>query len=236
MYTKDVNQRSPLRVFEKSIHGGLGKGNIWIVLSRAGVGKTAFLVGVALDDLMRGRKVLHVSVGDSVEHVREFYDEVFEDLRHSVRMEDAHQTRLLMERSRFIHTYRGTGLSVSKLHKDTAFYREHAHFEPEVVVVDGFDFGTASETDLTALRDYAREFQVELWLSALTHRQDPVTHPRGIPNPIARFEAWICVIVMLEPHEGAVGLALLKDHENRSLEHLQLRLDPRTLLLLEDHK
>jgi hypothetical protein len=212
----------------------LGKGNIGIVMSRAGLGKTAFLVGIALDDLMRGRKVLHISVGDSVEHVREFYDEIFQDLRHTVRMDDAHQTHLLVERSRFIHTYRGTGLSVSKLHKDTAFYREHAHFEPEVVVVDGFDFGSASETDLAALRDYAREFQVELWLSALTHRTDPITHPKSIPHPIARFEAWICVIVNLEANEGAVNLKLLKDHESQDLEHLHLRLDPRTLLLLRE--
>ena len=26
MYRKELNQRSPLRVFERSIHGGLGKG------------------------------------------------------------------------------------------------------------------------------------------------------------------------------------------------------------------
>ena len=43
MYTKEINERSPLRVFERSIHGGLGKGNLGVVMSRAGVGKTAFL-------------------------------------------------------------------------------------------------------------------------------------------------------------------------------------------------
>ena len=59
MHRKEINERSPLRVLESSIHGGLGAGKLGVVVARHGVGKTAFLVGVALDDLMRGRKVLH---------------------------------------------------------------------------------------------------------------------------------------------------------------------------------
>ena len=62
MHRKELNERSPLRVLEKSIHGGLGRGNVGVIVARKGVGKTAFLVGVALDDLMRDRKVLHVSL------------------------------------------------------------------------------------------------------------------------------------------------------------------------------
>ncbi len=31
MYRKEVNERSPMRVFEKSMHGGLGRGNVGIV-------------------------------------------------------------------------------------------------------------------------------------------------------------------------------------------------------------
>ena len=59
MYRKELNERSPLRLFEHSIHGGLGRGNVGVVVARHGIGKTAFLVGIALDDAMRGRKVLH---------------------------------------------------------------------------------------------------------------------------------------------------------------------------------
>ena len=35
MYRKEVNERSPMRVFEKSMHGGLGRGNVGVV-SRSG--------------------------------------------------------------------------------------------------------------------------------------------------------------------------------------------------------
>jgi KaiC/GvpD/RAD55 family RecA-like ATPase len=234
MYTKEINERSPLRVFERSIHGGLGKGNIGVVMSRAGVGKTACLIGIALDDLMRGRRVLHISFGDSVEHVREFYEEIFEDLRRTMHMADAQDTHLTVERSRMIHTYRGIEFSSGKLERDTQFYKDHLHFQPEVVVIDGFNFAAASEPDLTELKEYAKRHNVELWLSAITRREDTSTSAQGIPNPVGRFEAWISVMVQLEPRSSGVLLRLLKDHENPDVENLRLRLDPRTLLLASD--
>jgi len=80
MLLKELTDRSPLRVFEGSIHGGLGAGNLGVVVARHGVGKTAFLVDIALDDLMRGRRVLHVTIGRTIDHVREYYDEIFHDL------------------------------------------------------------------------------------------------------------------------------------------------------------
>ena len=234
MYTKEINERSPFRVFEKSIHGGLGKGNLGAALSPAGVGKTAFLIGIALDDLMRGRQVLHISAGDSVDHVRTFYDEIFGDLRRTSGMDDARETHLVVERSRLIHTYRGVVMTPVRLERDTQFYKDHLNFQPEVVVVDGFDFPGADEAALTELKEYAKRHNVELWLSALTHRHEPITNPKGIPNPVSRFEAWISVIVTLETQESAVILRLLKDHDNRDLGDLHMRLDPRTLLLLAD--
>jgi len=234
LYRKEMNERSPLRVFENSIHGGLGKGNIGVVMSRAGVGKTAFLVGVALDDLMRGRKVLHVALSDTVEHVREFYDEIFHDIRRTSGLADPHDARIEMERHRMIHVYHNVEFTVEKLRTAVQFLGDHAQFQPEVIVVDGFNISTASEEDFTLLKDLAAGANVELWLSALTHREDPVTNDRGIPNPVARFDAWISVMVNLAPGRGSVTVQLIKDHENQDLAELHMKLDPTTLLLLAE--
>ena len=57
MFKKEVNEQSPLRILEASIHGGLGKGNLGVVAARAGVGKTACLVQIGLDDLLRDKHV-----------------------------------------------------------------------------------------------------------------------------------------------------------------------------------
>src|SRR5688572_32934095 len=107
MFRKDVNERSPMRVFENSMHGGLGRGNLGVVISRAGVGKTAVLVQIALDDLLRDRKVLHISHEYAVDHVRAYYDEIFHDLAAVTRLEDPEGVRLDLERNRLIYSHLG---------------------------------------------------------------------------------------------------------------------------------
>src|SRR6187549_3065956 len=108
MYRKDVNERSPMRVFEKSMHGGLGRGNVGVVASRAGVGKTALLVQIALDDLMRDRKVLHISHEYAVDHVRAYYDEIFHELAAQSRLDAPESVRFDLERNRLIYSHLGT--------------------------------------------------------------------------------------------------------------------------------
>src|SRR5947208_17001628 len=114
MYSKELNERNPLRLFEHSIHGGLGHGKIGVVVARHGIGKTAFLVGIALDEAMRGRKTVHVALDKTVDHMREFYDQSFMDLAHSPQREDLACARLGMERNRIIHAYARKSLTRPK--------------------------------------------------------------------------------------------------------------------------
>jgi hypothetical protein len=232
MYRKELNERSPLRVFERSIHGGLGSGNIGVIMSRPGVGKTAFLVGVALDDLMRERKVLHITVDDTVEHVRQFYDEIFNELAEKKNLVDRSTTRVAIERNRVIHTYASAVFSIDKLRSSIDLLREHTHFAPDVIVIDGYpDFESADERDLKALKDLVVELRCEMWLKALTHREGMELDSRGIPTYVAAFEEYISVIVGLESHADHVRLNLLKDHESTDVANLHMELDTRTLLL-----
>ena len=234
MYAKDLNERSPLRLFEKSIHGGLGPGNIGVVVARTGVGKTAFLVGVALDDLMRGRRVLHVALEQPVEHVREHYDEIFADLARSTHLEDIATARLEMERHRNIHTYINHTFSVDRLREGINFLQAHVHFEPIVaIIIEGYPFETATPADLEALRAVAREQRAELWMSAVTHREAG-KNARGIPEPVAHVEQAVSVIVSLAHDGKAVHVRLLKDHENPDVSELSIALDPTTMLLRQE--
>ena len=132
MHRKELNERSPLRVLEQSIHGGLGRGNLGVVMARHGVGKTAFLVGVALDDLMRGRKVLHVSLEQPVDRVLRV---LRRDLRATWRATQAARGRLGGRGSRSSATAGSTAtwtatFSAGKLREALAFMREHSDFAP----------------------------------------------------------------------------------------------------------
>jgi hypothetical protein len=232
MYSKELNERSPLRLFEHSIHGGVGPGNIGVVVARHGLGKTAFLVGIAIDDAIRGRKVLHVSLDKTVDHIREFYDEIFMDLAHSANLEDIATARVDMERHRMIHTYTGGTFTIEKLRQSVQFLKEVAHFEPACLIIEGFAFEKASLSEIEQLRQLAVEFNVELWMSAVTHR-GVAADALGVPEPLTKLASAIAVIVQMTDDSGSVKLALLKDHDNPNVANLTLALDPSTMLLVK---
>ena len=116
MDPKDLIQRSPLRTLDAAIAGGLGKGNLGIVLARHGAGKTPFLVAVALDHLLCGERVLHVSLEQKVDHVRDFYDQIFEELARNAHLDDVRSVHLGLERARRIHTYLGGTFKIGRAH------------------------------------------------------------------------------------------------------------------------
>lgn len=232
MYRKEVNKRSPMRVFERSIHGGLGAGNIGVVMARHGVGKTAFLVGLALDDLMRDRKVLHINTEDPAERVREFYDEVFHELAESSGLKDRLHTQLQVERNRMIHTYVGSTFSMDRVRGALGYMREHMDFVPSAMILDGYPrWSETKEEDLIELKRLASEVGCELWLSAYIHREGQLKDARGVPMDVARFDSYLSVLLELRPDGDHVRLQLLKDHDNANVADLHIELEPNTLLL-----
>ena len=233
MLRKELNERSPVRLLEASIHGGLGAGNIGVVIARHGVGKTAFLVGLALDDLLRGRQVLHVSLEHDAEKVRAYYDEIFMDLAHERELEDVWRVRLDAERNRRIHCYRDGTFSPGKLREALGFLREHGAFRPATVVIDGYPFERAASPDIAALREAARAVETEIWMSAVTHRE-AIMNEHGVPEPVAHLERDVDVILRMAHDTKAVHVSLLKDHDNPEVSDLKLALDPRTMLLVRE--
>ncbi len=233
MHRKDVNERSPLRVLEQSIHGGLGRGNLGVVVARHGVGKTAFLVGVGLDDLMRGRKVLHVSLEHDVERVCEYYDELFAELSHAKHLEDVWKVRLDVERQRRIYSYRKPAFSVAKLGEALVFMREYSDFVPDAIMIDGLDFANTTPADLAEVRELARNSDAEVWMSAVTTR-DSDRNARGVPEPVAHVESEIDVVLTMAHDGKSVHVGLRKDHDSDEASELRLALDPTTMLIVRE--
>jgi hypothetical protein len=226
VYKKFLNARSPLRLLEKGLHGGLGPGNLGVALAGPGVGKTSFLVGVALDELLRGGRVLHVSLEATVQHVRAFYDTVFEELAASTHLEDEAVVHSEVDRRRSIRVYPPHSMAAGKLREAVKLETE-ATGSPSLLVVEGLDFETLSRDDLADLKGLAGELAAEVWLSASC----PEEKVGGIPQEVSRFDDLVSVVVALEPGDGCVALRALKDHDNPDLSELHVALDPHTLLL-----
>jgi hypothetical protein len=227
LYRNYLNARSPLRLLEQGLHGGLGAGNLGVVVAAHGLGKTPFLVGVALDELLRGGSVLHACCDQTVGHVRAYYDTVFEELAATTHLEDEATTHAEIDRRRAIRVYPPGGLSVAKLREAALFERE-AGQAPSLLVVEGLDLGRAKRDEVEALRALAQQLDAEVWLSASCDEENP----ERIPPAVARLGELVSVVLALEPGRGAVRLRALKDHDNPDVSTLHVALDPRTLLLV----
>ena len=225
MYKKFLNARSPLRLLEKGLHGGLGRGNLGVVVARHGVGKTSFLVGVALDDLMRGEPVLHVALDATVSHVRAYYDTVFDELASSAHLEDAARVHADVDKCRRIRAYPPGDFSAAKLREAVKLETESGA-PPALVVIEGLDFDALQRGDVRDLAALAGELSLEVWLSATSHREAP------LPPGVERHQDLFSVVLALEPDGSHVRLRALKDHDNPDVSELHVALDPKSLLLV----
>lgn len=238
MYRKEVNQKSPIRILEESIHGGLGRGNLGVVMARAGVGKTACLVQIGLDDLLRERYVLHVALDQTVEHVQSWYDAIFEDLVIHLDLEDVDEALETINRHRMIMSFTDHDLWPERLEKTVAMFREVMDQRPATILVDGYPWTSHSTAENAAMigsfKTYAKLLDAELWMSAQTHRGLTGDHPTRLVPPCSEFEELIDVAIFLEPHGEDVAVRLLKDHESAEPSSTQLHLHPDTLRLVAE--
>jgi hypothetical protein len=62
---------------ERQLGRGLQAGDLCVVMARAGVGKTTFLVQLGLGQALLGRDVVHITLNSSVAQVQAYYDSLY---------------------------------------------------------------------------------------------------------------------------------------------------------------
>ncbi|NOY52372.1 MAG: hypothetical protein GXP58_01995 [Deltaproteobacteria bacterium] len=236
MLKQEFTLKSPMRILQKATQGGLGKGNLGVFMARAGVGKTACLIHVALDSLFKNQKAVHVGIGESVEEIRLWYREILSDLCTGFEIQNPEKLSEELERQRIILSYTPETFTVRKLALDLEDLAKDGGFLPEILLIDGFDFEKEdSGWDTLAAFEYlAKDRSLEVWFSARTHRDSKIINERGIPAPCHEVDDLFSVIIFLEPKEAVIQLKLLKDHDHPVEEDLPLRLNPNTFLLMDE--
>ncbi len=238
MYRKEVNQKSPLRILERSTKRGLGPGNLGVVLAGAGVGKTAFLVQIGLDDAMREHNVLHIALGQKLEHVQSWYDALFDDLAELNGLDNREQVRALVNTHRLIQAYPDSAVPHERLDEVVALYQDRLQFRPSAILIDDFDWekGTLVQraAELGAIKIIAKRLQAELWITAQTYRAATPQHPTELMAPCKAYGELIDLAVFLEPQGRNVSVRLLKDHDSPQLEETHLTLHSDTMRLASD--
>ena len=229
MLKKDLIMRNPLGMMGYENNEILRAGEFGAVLARAGVGKTAFLVQLSLNALLRGKNVLHISLEDPVNKVSLWYQEVFNLIAEQYKVDQICQLWESLLPHRFIMTFRVEGFSVPKLKERLSDLMEQNIFSPQMIIIDGLPFDESVYQSLTEFKDLIQNFRMPAWFTIRTHRhEDP--GPDGIPMQLARLSDLFEIAIQLLPIGKEIHVKAVKGADSFS-EHLDLRLDPSTMLI-----
>lgn len=225
-------RRSPRTLLVRDGHPGPGPGRLALVMARAGVGKTALLVGIGVDALLAGQKVLHVSLDRTVGKIRDWYDDLLmEMLRREKQLEHYAGIQLALERRRHIHTYLGQSFTPERLGEALVLLRDAMEFVPHVIILDRVEMEGVDPATVADLRARAAAIGAELWMACRTHREGPQGEAGHLPPPADRFEDHVDLALRLDPQDTKVRLHVVKDRDRMVGKDLNVVLDPQTLLL-----
>jgi hypothetical protein len=233
MVKAELIRRSPLRILEKSLHGGLKDGNIGVLASRKGVGKTACLVHLATDKLFQDKPVIHVSFASRVDYIITWYEDIFKEIAKKRQLESALDVHDEIIRNRVIMNFRQNAASTDQVLRSIEAMIDFGKFAADTVMVDGYDFSKSTCEDLQKFKDFAKRVGVRVWFSASLKGDEPLFDEKGIPYELKGCLDQMDVLITLAYQNDHVRIRLVKDCDFPSPGDLKIKLDPKTLLVSE---
>ena len=223
-------QQNPLRV----LNMGRENNQMGLVMARAGLGKTALLVQIALDAILRGKRVIHVSVGESIDKTRKWYDDILQSILQEHSVTRPHELMDMVARHRMIMTFKVAAFSRSRLEERLNDLILQDIFRPNVLIVDGFDFDGTSREALEDIKDLMDNMNMQAWFSAICHRGDQRVSPAGVPAPCHEIDDLFDMIILLKPEKDAtIQLDIIRNYGEVVEGGTGLRLDPTTMMVKE---
>lgn len=235
MLKQDLIDKNPLRVLSPADQGQAVVPQMGLVMSRAGLGKTAILVQIALDSMLRGNKVLHVSIGQSLEKTKIWYNDIFQGIATKGNLENAGDVQDEIARQRMIMTFNEESFSVAKLKERLKDLIDQDIFQPDCLLVDGFDCSVTPEQVLTEMRELVTELNLNVWVSVVSHRNDERVSDAGVPAPCHKADQLFDTVIVLQAESDSKSIALniIKDGSSSVQSGKTLNLDPATLMIMK---
>lgn len=229
MVKEELTKNSPLRILEKATNGGLGKGNIAVIASRRGIGKTACLVHIATDKLMRDKHVIHVSFSTRTDHILNWYEDIFNEISQKRDLENAMEIHDELVKNRVIMNFNQDGVTMKQVLNSVKAMIENGQRGTDAIVVDGYDFTKGNSETISEVKKFAQDLNLEIWFT--DSYDGEVVSDDAIPHNLKCCKDDISVIMVLKNKGDVMSLNLVKDHDKEVTKELSLVLDSKTLLI-----
>ncbi|MBT6339613.1 MAG: hypothetical protein HOJ48_10005 [Desulfobacula sp.] len=231
MLKKDLISKSPV---SKAIGiENLKQGRFGAVLSRAGVGKTSFLVQIALTQLLKDEKILHISLDDPIEKINLRYSEGYTNLVDSIGYVDPQKAVRLWEDinlNKVGISYNESTFDSEKIRDYLKSFKKADLALPCIMIIDGLNFDKDVSGILEELENLNHEFSIFIWFSMKSHREEKLS-PEGYPIQLDTHKEKFDKAIFLQPVEDKIEAVILKDGDRTDQRY---RLNPATMMIVEE--
>ena len=230
MLKKDLIQKSPV---SKTIGiENVKDGKFGAVLSRAGVGKTRFLVQIALTQLLSDEKILHISLDDTIEKINLRYNEGYTNLVDSIGYVDPQKAVRVWEDinpNKVGISYTEKTFDTDKIKDYLKSFKKAEIALPSIMIIDGLNFDTDISNTIDQLENLNREFSIFTWFSMKSHREEDLCED-GFPVQLETYKDRFDKAIFLQPVEDKIEVIILKDSDRTDQKY---QLDPATMTIVD---
>jgi hypothetical protein len=234
MIKKQLILKDPLKFLNSSETQAAATGGFSVVIARPGIGKTAFLVQIALRAMLTDKKVLHISVQDPVDKVNLWYIELFQKITASF---PADQHTGLWEElltRRFIMTFETESFSFEKLQHRVTELKTQNVFVPDMIIIDGLAIDAAIYPQLHRLKSFAGENAINFWFSVGRHVREAYDTLDVADEFGDEFSVIFDQILGMVPEKTRILVKQYTTGQADAKERTVVGLDPSTMLVQEE--
>jgi len=234
MLKKKLILKDPLKFLGFDSEEDIAKGRMGAVIARAGVGKTAFLVQLAISALLKEKNVLHISVQDLVDKVNLWYFEMFQNITKSFGSGPTKQLWDELLTRRFIMTFEGESFEFGKLQQRISELKTQNIFTPHLIIFDGLSYDTSDFNELAQFRNFIKSHSMSLWFCVRTNipfESDPDELLKHLGKD---FISLFDTLLLMIPEKDRIQVKKYISGNQLNAERPALFLDPSSMLVQEN--
>lgn len=224
MIKQDLIDNSPVRFFDSISNGGLKNGQMGLITSKKGLGKTSVLVQFAIDSLLQDKHVVHISFDQHSSNVITWYDSVLSEIGKKKNLSDMSEISNVIMRDRTILNTNQETFSMEKI-VNTLSALVSGGISVDCLIIDGIDLQKLSKDDIEKIAGFVKDKNIIAWFSDTNESTELSTTLKADIEPL------FATVAHIAASGKAVCLSLLKS-DNQAAKG-SITLNTKTMLMSE---
>lgn len=223
MEKQDLFKSSPVRFFDSISDGGLKAGEMGLITSKKGVGKTSVLVQFGIDALLQDKHLVHISFAQHSSNVIEWYESILSEIAKKKNLGDLSALKDDLVRNRVILNFNQENFSLAKVANTLKSLKEGG-INVQALVFDRFNVDAATKEDIEAMHNFVQTEKISAWFS---ETKDSAKLDENVRPELQPYFAAVCHMAMTQ-NEVVMNVLSLRGKTDISAT---VNLDPKTLLM-----